>query len=224
MSTVKQATGSGTMPIEEKGFQGRAVPVTWQILMQGNEVPHTGALDKAFMQRLIIIPVKGKSIRDTAEDIKSYSKQVYEREGPAILGKILEARLRYRQSGLIIPKRWRDRTDTYFGLMDTDGLWIRDNIEWSEGPDRETVTVMELWENRKEWGLATGHTGNPGAVHSWSEKIRQHPAILEHEIEFKRARLPGDKNKTAIAIGLKLRDGARSSAGHLSVVSDIENF
>src|SRR5947207_15632142 len=98
--------------------------------------------------------------------------------------------------------------------MDTDGLWIRDNIEWSEGPDREIVTVMELWENRKEWGLATGHTGNPGAVNSWSEKIRQHPAILEHEIEFKRARLPGDKNKTAIAIGLKLRDGARSSAGH----------
>ena len=224
MSTVKQATGSGTMPIEEKGFQGRTVPVTWQIMMQGNEVPYTGALDKAFMQRLIIIPVKGESIRDTPDDVKGYSKQVYEREGPAILGKILEARLRYRQSGLIIPNRWRDRTDTYFGLMDTDGLWIRDNIEWSEGPDRETVTVMELWENRKEWGLATGHTGNPGAVHSWSEKIRQHPAILEHEIEFKRARLPGDKNKTAIAIGLKLRDGARSSAGHLSVVSDIENF
>ena len=219
MSTVKQATGSGTMPIEEKGFQGRSVPVTWQIFMQGNEVPYTGSLDKAFMQRLLIIPVQGETIRDTAKDIKSFSKFVYQKEGPAILGKLLEGRLRYRKSGLIVPARWRNRTDKYFGLMDSDGLWLKENTEWSEGPDRAATLVAELWQDRKDWGQATGHIGNVGAVHNWSEKLHQHSAIREHGVEFKRMTMPGEKEKRAYAIGIKLRDGARASHGRLTDVS-----
>src|SRR5213075_702216 len=92
---------------------------------------------------------------------------------------------------------------------------------------RATPVMTSTFENVSDIGVCLGlYLGPPAkaGVRSKQGAVHQHPAILEHEIEFKRARLPGDKNKTAIAIGLKLRDGARSSAGHLSVVSDIENF
>lgn len=201
-ATLKTATGSGMMPIEEKGKPPRQVPVRWGLFFQGNHPPRFRKIDHGLMRRYV--PVKFDRALPEAEQRKSIALELYKAEAPAIAARVLEARLRYKNEGMFIaPCMEKERRD-YFHGQDKLGLYLEERVMF----DGEAVTpTLLLYNDWLRWLDEIDGTGASrrfgGSVHKFIRDLKERHDIRHNGVRFDRKRVETE-HPVSVAIGLQL--------------------
>lgn len=149
-------TGSGTLPIEEKGKPLRDIRNTWGLWFQSNHLPKFRKIDYAMKRRMVLFKVR-RAI-PIEEVIKDAHTMMIAQEGSAILAWLVQCRNEYKAHGRLYqtPQMLKDR-DEYFGDMDKLGTYLNDEyMKNSSG----VVTMAELHEGWQRWHLTMAFNEN----------------------------------------------------------------
>ena len=198
-TTLKAATGSGHMEIEEKNRDPREIRPRGGLNFQGNSVPSFVHLDAAIMRRMMLAEFDQKRGSDGLEDTKDFARKLVAEEGPAIVACILEARMRYDKEDLILPPRWKASTEEYFAEIDTKGLWAAQRGKFG---NNEEAQVEKCYQNFVEWFNASGYKGHPGSIHAFVRALKDHPLFREHHCICKRGYRDGHNVSTIFGFSL----------------------
>ena len=195
---LKTATGSGSMEIEEKNRDHRDININFGISFQGNRVPSLGRVDAAMRRRMVLAEYMMKREEDGLPVKLGYAQDLVNEEGPAILGRILQARARYDKDGLIIMPRWKRATDEYFASIDVKGLFFDDELRFGQ---LLSVSTVILYDRYVRWHRDSGYKTPPGSIHAFIRELKEHPKIREHGVIFKREVVEGRKIHMAYGMG-----------------------
>jgi len=221
-SVLEAVTGSATMNCD---FEGSGRVNCGSVALYGGGLPCLRNADRAIMQHMIIAPVSG-AIGGTLTLIKMLASRMFEIEGPAILGKLLQARARYMREGLIIPASWRKATNDHLRNMDVDGQWLEERVTFDPNMGRkDKIRLKDFYEDRVRWADDTGHRATLPAINNWSDRLKGHPLVQKHGVQFSRDRTGEGQNKAIFALGMRLSSNVGSQAGHsfgLDIPDDVQ--
>jgi len=198
-TTMKTATGSGSMEIEEKNRDHRDIQVNFGINMQGNRVPSFTRVDAALKRRLILAEFDQVRGKDGLAVQKRFAQRMAEAEGPAILARILKARQRYDKEGLIIMPRWQQAADAYFASIDVKGLFITEELTFKP---EAVLPTKKLYEAFELWHHDAGYKTHSGSINAFIRELKEHPLIRENGVVFKRQWINGKFPHVAVGLNL----------------------
>jgi putative DNA primase/helicase len=209
-ATLKTATGSGMMPIEQKRRDPRQVPVRWGLWFQGNFMPRFRKIDYALVRRQVVFNFDCPL--PEPEQRKDMARQMFLAEGPAIAAQILRARQRYSREGLLITPEMQRDSERYFADFDYPGTFLRDEFEVAPGHAVPVKAVHGHWlQWRQQQQMQDRYAGN---VMSFGRELRRHKLWREWCLSEGRIDLPqeGRRNQQRSIIGLRDRSGPTAKA------------
>jgi putative DNA primase/helicase len=116
----------------------------FKLLIAGNHMPSLRNVDEAIKRRFLLVPFIvhiDKPDKDLFEKLKS--------EWPAILRWMIAGCLKWRESGLMVPKIVRDASDKYFASEDILTQWIDEALD--RRLDDKTTRTHDLFFSWKTW-------------------------------------------------------------------------
>jgi putative DNA primase/helicase len=118
---------------------------THKLILVGNCKPSLTNVDEAIRRRFLLVPFTVQ-IPPAERDPQLAAK--LEPEWPAIIRWMVDGTLKWRETGLMIPKTVRDATDEYLADQDAIAQWLRECVETY--PDA-FVKTAELFASWRTW-------------------------------------------------------------------------
>jgi P4 family phage/plasmid primase-like protien len=120
---------------------------THKLLIVGNHKPSLSGVDEAIRRRFLLVPFTVQ-IPPDERDPRLIDK--LEPEWPAITRWIVEGTLKWRETGLMIPKTVRDATDEYLADQDAITQWIGECVETYPDAFIKTADLFASWRTWAE--------------------------------------------------------------------------